>query len=393
MLVSNNGHAILGPSGSGTWISCPASIRMCRDIPRTESKYAEEGTQFHTLCEITARHRLLGGSGADYIDEFLEWTSETDEEWQEDQLKYVTSWLIFLAKAMAEDPDAIVLLEQRVDTGVPGCWGTADVVIISLRYGWIRVIDIKYGAGIWVDAVENSQLMLYGVGALGLVEDPLMIHDVIVTVWQPRKNNVSDYSISRQELVKWRDDLIPVAKLALGEDAPFGPSESACRFCPAAGVCAPRTRHMLAQDFGDPDVLTGDEMAEAYGRTSELKRWITDIEDAALKRAYEEEGSVPGFKVVRSGGRRQIVDPEAAVERLLLANYPPEKVYNRKPATLSELEKVVGSAEELQQVLGDLLVKSEGRLSLARDSDPRPPADAVHSAQDDFADISNEGEA
>lgn len=386
-------HAVLSPSGSGTWLQCPASIRMCRDIPGEESVYAREGTQFHTLCEVTARYRLLDGSDADYVDGMMEWAMETEDEWQEDQLKHVISWLIFLEEAMAEDPEAIVLLEQKVDTGVPGSWGTADVVIISLRYGWIRVIDIKYGAGIRVDAVENSQLMLYGLGGLGLVDDPLKIHDVTVTVWQPRMTNISNYSISRSDLVKWRDGIIPVAKLALGEDAPFGPSESACRFCPAAGVCAPRTRHMLAQDFGDPDVLDGDEMAEAYARTSELKRWAADIEDAALKMAYEEAGSVPGFKVVRSGGRRQIVDPEKAIQRLLNANFNPEDVYTRKPTTLGQLDKLAGSAEELQQVLGDLLVKSEGRLSLAPDSDPRQPADAVHSAQDDFAEITNEGEA
>lgn len=381
-------HAILSPSGSGTWLTCPASIRMCRDLPREESSvYALEGTQFHTLCEVEARYRLLGGSQEEYADALLEWALETEVAWQEDQWQYVKEWLKFLEDAMQDDPDAIVLLERRVDTGVPGSWGTADVVIISTRLGWVRVIDIKYGAGIRVNATENTQLMLYGLGALGLVEDPTVINEVTVTVWQPRMNNISDYTLSRKELEKWREEIIPIAKLALGEDAPFGPSESACRFCPAAGFCAPRTRFMLEQDFGDPNVLTSEEMADAYRRTSALKKWIADIEDSALKRAYEESGSVPGFKVVRSGGRRQILDPDEAIDRLLNANFPPEKVYSRKPATLGQLDKLVGSPEELQQVLGDLLVKSEGRLSLAPDSDPRPPADAVHSAQDDFAEI------
>lgn len=349
--------------------------------------YAREGTQFHTLCEVTARYRLLGGSEADYVDGFLEWMSETEEEWQEDQLLYVEDWILFLKSFLDEDPGAILLLEQRVNTGVPGCWGTADVAIIH-TYGLLRVVDIKYGAGVRVSAVENSQLRLYGVGALETcVEDQSLIQEISNVVWQPRMGNISEETLSRKELVEWRDDLIPIAQLALGEDAPFGPSESACRFCPAAGVCAPRTRHMLNQDYGDPDILTGEEMADAFRRSSELKRWIADIEDAALKRAYEEAGSVPGFKVVRSGGRRQILDNDKAVEALLNANFPPDKVYTRKVATLGQLDKLAGSAEELQQVLGDLLVKSEGRLSLAPDSDPRQPADAVQSAQDDFADI------
>lgn len=382
------GHAILSPSGSGTWIQCPASIRMCRDLEKeSESEYAREGTRFHTLCEVTARYLLLGGSEIDYADGLMEWANETADEWQEDQLLYVKDWILFLESFLEDDPDAVLLLEVRVDTGVPGCWGTADAVIIH-TYGLVRVIDIKYGSGIRVSAVGNSQLRLYGVGALNTaVPDPSLVQEVSNVVWQPRMSNISEETLSKKELLNWRDGLIPVAKLALSDDAPFGPSESACRFCPAAGICKPRTTHMLNQDYGDPDVLTGEEMADAVGRASELKQWITNIEDAALKRAYEEAGSVPGFKVVRSGGRRGITDDNKAIDLLIAAGLPPEKVWTRKVATLGVLDKLAGSPEELQQVLGDVLVKSEGRLSLAPDSDTRQPADAVHSAQDDFADI------
>lgn len=380
------GHAILSPSASHRWIMCPASVRMTRDLPpQEESVYAREGTQFHTLCELSAKFMFLGGSQLEYEQEFLEWALETEEEWRSDQMGYLQEYLLFLEKALDEEPGARLLLEQQVDTGIPGCWGTADVVIISEDR--IRVIDIKYGAGVRVSAIENTQLMSYGVGALSLVDDPLRIREVTVSVWQPRMNNVSDYTLPRTDLIEWRDGVIPVAKLALGEDAPFGPSESACRWCPIAGECAARTRKMLAEDFGDPDLLSGGEMAEAYSRTSELKKWASDIEDAALKRAYEQEGSVPGFKVVRSGGRRTITDADKAVDILLAAEYEPSQVFTRKPATLAKLEKLVGSADKLQQVLGDLLVRTEGRLSLVLESDHRPAADAVHSAKTDFADI------
>jgi Protein of unknown function (DUF2800) len=389
----DNGHAILGPSASGRWIQCPASVRMTRDIEsEVDSVYAREGTQFHTLCEVEASRRILSKEPGDYAVGYLDWALETEGDWQDDQLLYVEKWIELLREYLAEEEGARLYLEVRVETGIPGCWGTGDAVIVYSDR--IRVIDIKYGKGIRVSAIGNSQARLYGVGALfTLVKDPLAIKEITNTIWQPRLNNLSEETLTRAELVRWRDDLIPIALLALGEDAPFGPSESACRFCPIAGDCGPRAKFMLAQDFGDPDILSGEELADAFTRTSHLKRWITDIEDAALKRAYEEDGSVPGFKVVRSGGRRTITNPEAAVDRLLDANFDPDQVYSRKPATLAQLEKLVGSPEELQQVLGDLLVKSEGRLSLAKDSDPRPPADAIHSAQTDFAEIDDQGEA
>jgi RecB family exonuclease len=391
--MGGNGHAILSPSASGRWIQCPASVRMCRDLPsQVESVYAREGTDFHTLCEIEASRRILGKEPGDYALDRLEWALETEDEWVDDQLRYVEQWIALLEEYLAEEEGAQLFLEVIVDTGIPGCWGTADAIIVYPS-GRVRVIDIKYGAGIKVSAIGNSQARLYGVGALEtLIEDPLTVHEITNTIWQPRMNNLSEETLTRAELLKWRDATRLVGELALTEDAPFGPSETACRFCPIAGDCAPRARFMLAQDFGDPDILDGDELADAFSRTSALKKWITDVEDAALKRAYEEAGSVPGYKVVRSGGRREIVNEKTAIGRLIDEGYGVDDVSRMKIATLGQLDKLVG-AEELQRVLGDMLVKSEGRLSLAQDSDPRPDADAVHDAQRDFASIPNEGEA
>lgn len=388
------GHAILSPSASSRWSRCPASVRMSRDLPpQPESVYAREGTLFHTLCELSLKNRLGQTSEADHALDLLDWVMECPDEWQEDQFRYLREWLEFVDSYLVDDPEATVYVEQVVQTGIPGCWGTADLSIV-FSDGSLAMIDIKYGAGIKVSAIDNSQLRLYGLGALNtLVEDPLTVSDVTMVVWQPRLSNISQETLTRQELYAWRDGLLPIAELALGEDAPFNPSEVACRFCPVAGECAPRAKYMLDQDFGNPDLMTGEEIAAAFARAGELKQWVTDVQDAALKRAYETDGSVPGFKVVRSGGRRSITNPEAAVDTLLELGYPEDKVFSRKPATLGTLEKLVGSADELQEVLGGLLVKGEGRLSLVPDSDAREKADAVHSAESDFAEIEIEGDA
>lgn len=385
-----NGHAILSPSASGRWLQCPASVRMTRGLDtQVESVYAREGTMFHLLCEIAASIRILGENTSENAMRLLEWSLDVEEDWRESQLEHLEWWLTYLQELLDQDPEARLLLERRVDTGIPGCWGTADAVVIYPDR--IHVVDIKYGSGNKVSGVENSQLRLYGLGALSLVDDQLKIQDVTTTVWQPRMGNVSSETLTRRELLKWRSEIEPIALLALGEDAPFGPSEDACRWCPIAGDCGPQTRWMLNQDYGDPDLLSDEEMAEAYSRVSTLKKWAAQVEDAALKRAYEEDGSVPGYKVVRSGGRRSITDDKVAIKRLIDAGFDPEQVSTRKPATLGQLDKLIGP-ERLQEVLGDLLVKSEGRLSLALESDPRPPADALHSARNDFADI-QEGDA
>lgn len=388
----NNGHAILSPSASERWMTCPASVRMSRDLPPQEdSVYAREGTQFHTLSELTARYLLLDGDAVEYNRDRLDWMLETEDDWVEDQLSYLDDFIQFLKDCLAEEEGAQLHLEVRVDTGLPGCWGTADAIIVYRNR--LRVIDIKYGAGHAVSAIGNSQARLYGIGALNtVVDDPSRIDTITNTIWQPRMDNISEETLTRRDLLKWRDEVKPLAALALSEDSPFNPTEDACRWCPIAGECAPRMQHMLNQDYGDPNIMTGAEMADAFSRVSGLKRWISDIEDAALKRAYEDAGSVPGFKVVQSGGRRTLTDKDKAIEALVQAGYRLSEVSNRTIVPFGQLDKLVG-ADKLQEVLDNLLVKSEGRLSLAPDSDPRPPADAVHSAKTDFADVSHKEKA
>lgn len=178
-----NGHAILGPSASGRWIACPASVRMIRDHApeQVDSIYAQEGTLFHTLCEVVASYRLLDGEVDHYDIGMLDWALNALEDWHDDQLRYVEQWITLLQEYLDEEEGAQLHLEVVVDTGIPGCWGTADAVIVYRNR--IRVIDIKYGAGVKVICEGNSQLRLYGVGALEtLIEDPLTIHEVTTTV-------------------------------------------------------------------------------------------------------------------------------------------------------------------------------------------------------------------
>jgi hypothetical protein len=352
------------------------------------SPAAQEGTDFHLLCEITARYRLLGGDEAEYQEALLDWAMETVPDGLADQLAYLEQWIDYLEECLAEEEGAQLFLEQRLQTGIPGCWGTSDTVIIYSDR--IKIVDIKYGKGMKVEAHKNSQLMLYGLGALSLVEDALQVKDVELVAWQPRRNNMSEYHLTRKELLAWGHQILPIAELALTEDAPFGPSEEACYWCPVAGTCRARAEKMLALDFGDPDLLTPAELADAYGRVKEISRWVSDISAAALDAAHDQK--LPGYKVVLSGGRRSIPDNEKAITVLYGAGYKRKDISRVSIQTLGVLDKLVGGEDKLKAILGDLLVKGEGTPSLAIASDPRPPADAQEAAKGDFAEITEIGE-
>ena len=100
---------------------------------------------------------------------------------------------------------------------VPEGFGTGDLVIVA--DGVIEVIDFKGGRGVRVDATRNSQLMLYGLGAL-LEFDPLYdIRTVRMTIVQPRLSNTSTYEITAGELIRWAESEVrPKAAISTNND-------------------------------------------------------------------------------------------------------------------------------------------------------------------------------
>jgi hypothetical protein len=48
-------HSLLSPSSSERWLNCPPSARQCENAPESESAYAQQGTDAHSLCEYRLR--------------------------------------------------------------------------------------------------------------------------------------------------------------------------------------------------------------------------------------------------------------------------------------------------------------------------------------------------
>ena len=193
----------------------------------------------------------------------------------------------------------------------------------------------------------------------------------------------------------WRAEVaFPTAEQALSDGAPFGPSEKACRWCPAAGFCTARVQQTVVEDFGEPwaeepaipvqaEAMTPEQLGAVLERIPAIKAWCADVEKYALEKAYSRGEQIPGWKVVLSGGRRGITDDAAAIQTLIDAGYKAEQVATFKTKGIGELEKLVGK-KELPELLGDLLAKSKGRESLVPESDKRQAITPALSAADDF---------
>lgn len=374
-------HATLGPSSAARWLTCTASVEMAQKAPPPkESDSAREGTIAHSLAEVEARrafklpgHETYEADLENVYSELLEHLGgdlEATEREYEAMQDYVAWYIDILAEAKGED--GALLLEQRLATGIKGCWGTSDAVII--RGDLVHVIDLKYGRGVEVSPVENPQFMLYALGALRAYRDMLEeTRRVKLTVFQPRINNVDTWEITVEDLGAWRDKVArPAARKALtGENTEFTPSESACKFCPAAGICKPRAESITAVAFdADPNIISLEDRAGYLARLGEIKSWVKHMEETSLELAYERGETIPGWKVVRSGSRRVVADVDAATERLQAAGYDESQFTTRKMAGVTDLDRLVGK-KNLPEVLGDALQLTEGRPSLVPESDRR----------------------
>lgn len=344
-------------------------------VPDEDSSYAAEGTRAHVLAEIEASRHFGWIDDLDYKRRKDTWrmTLETEHE-EADMQVAADGYVQRLQQIVDSNPGAVVLLEQRMDTGVPESWGTGDAVVIAP--GLIHVVDFKYGTGVEVEAIDNPQLMLYGVAALDTFDIIGEVEDVCVEVHQPRRNHFEVYCLKAEDLRAWRDSIIPVAEAALQGGAEFGPSEEACRWCPVAGECSARARFVAVQEFGEPALLNPEQMAEAVRQIPNIRKWCDQVEERALSKAYQDKVPIPGFKVVRSNGRRKIVDEPHAIQVLIDNGFTAEQVARVGIRPFGDLERLLPK-DELNALLGDLVTKTEGKPSLVPEDDPREPINAL----------------
>jgi hypothetical protein len=371
------------------------------NAPRSESVYALEGTAAHALGELEARRQILnefaGTHG--FAQAKKAWREEfaavLDDAVVAEMDKHMKDYVRLIRKALKKFPDSVLMLEERVETGIETCSGTADVVIVSPRH--VEIIDLKYGAGVPVGAHENSQLMLYGVGALETFGDLVgETETVLMTIFQPRLDSTSTFEMTAPELREWRDTVAIIGAAALDPDptvAWFGPSESACRWCPAKGQCRAQLEAATQEDFGTPyeepvtrsaDLLNPQEIADALSRLPMIKTWVSSVEDAALDQAYSGGMQIPGWKVVLSGGKRVVSNQDAALEALFAAGKEFDQVAKKTIRGIGELEKLLGK-KDFDTLVTPFVTKTTGRPSLAPDSDKRAAISPSSGAVEDFS--------
>ena len=371
-------HALLSASSSKRWLNCTPSARLEEQFAEEtgNSVYAEEGTAAHALAEHKLKRCLKRRSKRPVSD----YQCDEMEECTDGYVAYAMEQ-VELARQECKDP--VVLIEQRLDYSayVPEGFGTGDLLIVADRV--LTVVDLKYGKGVAVDAERNPQMMLYGLGALELFGAIYDIDTVRMTIYQPRLESVSTWEISVPELMEWVEtELKPKAQLAINGKGEFK-SGSWCRFCKAKDTCRARAEEYLRlaqMEFKAPALLTDDEIAEVLKVADELARWSADVYAYAQDEAVTRGKKWDGFKLVEGRTCRKYTDEEEAAEAAVAAGYT--DIYKKSLIGITEMEKLLGK-KKFAEVLGKLVYKPQGKITLVPESDKRQEVMAA-TAEADF---------
>jgi hypothetical protein len=373
-------HAKLAPSAAHRWMHCPGSVALCAGQPDESSEYADEGTFAHSLaarCLTTEREAksVLG-------------TVSVDGRFRcgDEMARAIQVYLDVVRQQELVDGASASFVEQRVHVS-KDVHGTADKMTLSADGRTLHVFDFKYGAGVFVDAERNEQMMLYGLGAL-LTHATLCkkVETVELHVVQPRYFGDSppwrSWSVSATELrTKFGAEVVAAVK-ATQQPRPTLASGSHCKFCKAKAVCPQLRKDALASAqhafavpakvAPEPKTLDAAEVARLLPLFTRAEEWISAVRAHAYELANRGE-PISGYKLVQKVGNRKWIDEEAVVvTKLGEAGIDPWKP--REPISPAEAERRLG--KKRAGIVDPLTVRPATGTVLVEESDKRPAISA-----------------
>lgn len=375
-------HSILSPSGSHRWLNCTPSAMLEQEFENKTTEAAEEGTAAHAFCEHKLRKLLKLRSKrpiSDYDSDEMQECTDAYVDFVNEQLE--------IAKQRCNDP--LILVEEKVDFSryVPDGFGTADCLIISDDE--LHIVDFKYGQGVLVDAFDNPQMKCYALGALETYGNLYDITNVSMSIFQPRRENVSTWKTTVKELRNWAENVLkPKAELALKGEGEYRCGEW-CRFCRAAVMCRARAEEKLrlAEDeFKLPPLISDEEIEEILKVIPDLTKWSADIQNYALDMSVNHGKDWSGFKVVEGRSVRKYKDEDAVIEKAKENGYT--DIFKSSLITLTEMQKLMGK-KKFEKLLGDLIIKPKGKPTLVPIADKRP-AIKLENVKNEFNEITEE---
>jgi hypothetical protein len=286
-----------------------------------------------------------------------------------------------------------MLVEQRLNiegiTGEPGAKGTTDTALLAPRE--LGIVDLKFGRGVAVEADHNPQLQIYALAALdefGLAHD---FETVRMTIHQPRLGAVSEWVQTVEQLEEFRSYVKKQIQIHDANPEARNPGEKQCRWCANKATCPALAEEVLDHfEAVKPSPLTEpDRIAMAMAKADLIESWVKAIRAEVESRLIAGQ-PVPGFKLVQGKrGNRKWTDEKAAEELLKGMRIKHDLMYDYSVISPTTAEKLAKSEEigpRQWPKVAALITQTEGKPSVAPDSDKRP-ALVMSAVADDFQDM------
>lgn len=356
-------HSELSPSDSGRWTRCPGSIRLTRDHRDDRSSlFAAEGTVAHIVREQSL---IWGFDAYDFI----------GREFEADGHKFVVD--DEMANNLQPGIDEIrefegkLFIEQRVDTtpwlgrdskGRPQS-GNLDAGIAGRKLNVIS--DLKYGEGVAVQAVKNTQQIIYALSFWKqFARHVTDATEFLIIIDQPRNSaGGGRWRVGLSELQDIGNELKAAAERTRDPNAPLIPTELGCQWCLMAnmpgrvGGCPAHNKwlaDLIEADFGALEALDtiGMSWEPPEGMSREARSHLVRVRTTItkwLERLHADElhelinyGPAFGFKAVEGRhGHRKHRDNDKSCAWMRARGLTDDQLFTKKLISPSQGEKIL----------------------------------------------------
>lgn len=289
-------------------VLCPGSAKMELGLPDTSTPEADHGTMLH---EVMAG--IKDAEGLSIEDTKL---VEDAKEMRDSVHRQIISTS---GKALGESMQGLrkeveVELFLRDDQLNPIISGHADEVLINEQKRSALIIDYKFGKVPVDDAPDNLQLRTYAV----MLADQEDLDDVWAAIIQPAVSGNENTTIAlfdKKALRAWKKQLMSLASVVNSEDPPLSPSQEACHYCKARGICPAAREQMTKIVTHDKMPLSVESLPELLSKCIIAERVVEKIRSAARELLAENPEAIPGWRL-KPVQRRVVRNPQLAMEKL-----------------------------------------------------------------------------
>ena len=378
-------HTVASPSALHRLMRCPGSAVLCKSVPEQSSKYAEEGTLFHSVMEYILKSKLGEQVTNKWIRMYIETNSiiALEKEAIDEMIDCVQGAIEWFNLNFINANH--IIAETRLPMYYSDrAYGTADVIV--LFDDRLVIVDWKYGKGVDVSPNNNPQLISYAVSALKYLSsqhiDIRKFKEIETIIYQPRiytGDTVKSYKYTMQELVQQSkiikeavDKVYMLYSKSVNSKIVkenLSASDEACKFCPAKMICkayAKQGTELLGDLISEkerlqkhPDEVNWVEIGKKFEEElPKLQQFFNDVLEYFLILPAEERPQ--GVYEARRSSRLSYINNQEKVIEVLRNNEIDAIDHSIKLITLTELKKQIKKLENKDEILKEITEKKEG---------------------------------